>query len=151
MGTKWQNQTQKELIVFDIKKTTLIAERQGDNISLFCNDHHDKKNILNSFLVANFCEIREQKPLRNYLFFNQTKIFVVDSLGIYPNDINPDIIILSKSPKINLERMCLKIHPKLIIADASNYKSYINTWKTSCYKDKIPFHATTEKGFYRIK
>lgn len=64
---------------------------------------------------------------------------------------SPKIILLTQSPKINLERL-IQIHqPKQIIADGSNYKSYIKLWKATCEKQKIPFHATTEKGLIQIK
>ncbi len=42
------------------------------------------------------------------------------------------------------------IKPQQIIADGSNYKSYIKLWKTTCEQEKIPFHATAEKGYYRL-
>jgi competence protein ComEC len=44
----------------------------------------------------------------------------------------------------------MRQQPTQIIADGSNYKSYISRWKASCGKAKIPFHATGEKGFYRL-
>jgi competence protein ComEC len=43
------------------------------------------------------------------------------------------------------------VHPKAVIADATNYKSYVKRWKATCEKEKIPFHATAEKGFYIIE
>ena len=76
---------------------------------------------------------------------------VIDSFGVYSKQINPDIIILRQSPKINLERLIQVNHPKLIVADASNYKITIQLWKSICIKKKIPFHATAEKGFYKVK
>jgi competence protein ComEC len=75
---------------------------------------------------------------------------VIDSFGIYSKVIKPDIIILRQSPKINLERLIELNAPKLIIADASNYKTNIKLWNSICNKKKIPFHATAEKGFYSL-
>jgi competence protein ComEC len=75
---------------------------------------------------------------------------VIDSFGIYSKEINPNIVILRQSPKINLERLIQVNHPELIVADASNYKTNINLWKSICIKKKIPFHATAEKGFYKV-
>ncbi|UPF25785.1 ComEC family competence protein, partial [Flavobacterium psychrophilum] len=70
--------------------------------------------------------------------------------NIYKKTMNADIIILRESPKINLERLLSSIKPKIIIADASNYKSYVTNWKQTCAKEKIPFHSTYEKGFYKL-
>ena len=40
---------------------------------------------------------------------------------------------------------------KQIIADNSNSFYLVNQWKKTCEQEKIPFHATAEKGFYRLK
>jgi competence protein ComEC len=44
-----------------------------------------------------------------------------------------------------------KLQPKLIIADASNYKNVINYWKISCDKKGIPFYYTGENGAYVLQ
>ena len=84
------------------------------------------------------------------MYFNQNKILVIDSLGVFPKSQRPDIIILSQSPKINLERTIQDAKPKMVIADASNYRTDVERWKTTCVKEKIPFHSTVEKGFYSL-
>ena len=74
----------------------------------------------------------------------------IQDLKTQIENINPDIVILRQSPKINLERLIEINRPKLIVADASNYKTTILLWKSICIKKKIPFHATVEKGFYSV-
>jgi competence protein ComEC len=74
----------------------------------------------------------------------------MDSLGVYAKNINPDIIVITQSPKLNLERLLQTYKPEMIVADASNFKTYIKVWKATCRKEKIPFHATGEKGFFRL-
>ena len=79
-------------------------------------------------------------------------LYVLDSLGIYPPyTLQADYILLTHSPKINLERLIDSIAPKQIIADGSNYKSYISRWKKTSAKRKLPFHYTGEKGAYYFK
>lgn len=90
-------------------------------------------------------------PLKNVCYFNHNKVLVIDSLGIYSQGISPDVLLLTQSPKLNLERLLATVKPKIIVADGSNYKSYIALWKATCLKQKIPFHATVEKGFYRFE
>ena len=72
----------------------------------------------------------------------------MDSSAIYNKSISPDILIITQSPKLNMERLIKTIKPQQIVADYSNYKSYTKLWKESCRKEKIPFHDTNEKGFY---
>jgi competence protein ComEC len=153
-ATRWNNQNQAEWIVFNIKKNTLITERTGEKVVAFCNDSIRKeiaKNpTLKSYLIANFSSISNQKKIQNVFYFKDKKILLLDSLGVYAKNINPDIIVITQSPKLNLERLLQTFKPEMIVADASNFKTYIKVWKETCRKEKIPFHATGEKGFFRL-
>jgi competence protein ComEC len=153
--TRWEIQNQKEFIVFNSWKNTLITERNGNKVTVYGNERTIDKlasyTVLKSYLIANNSSITGINKMQNLYYFNDKKIMVIDSFGIYSKEINPDIIILRQSPKINLERLIQINHPKLIVADASNYKTTIQLWKSICAKKKIPFHATAEKGFYKVK
>ena len=153
--TRWEIQNQQEFIVFNSWKNTLITERNGDKVTVYGNqrtiDKLASNTVLKSYLIANSSSITGINKMQNLYYFNNKKIMVIDSFGVYSKQINPDIIILSQSPKINLERLIQVNQPKLIVADASNYKTTIQLWKSICIKKKIPFHATAEKGFYKLK
>lgn len=73
-----------------------------------------------------------------------------DHVGIPELHTLPEIILLRDSPKVNLERLIENAKPKQIVADASNYPYLIEKWKTTAQKQKIPFHATAEKGAFII-
>jgi competence protein ComEC len=154
-GTNWSNQNKTELLVFNVTKKTIIAQRSNSKINLFTSDSLRESSFENkmllSYATANYCSINSTQKLSNTMSFNNHKILIIDSHSIYKTSIKPDIIILRESPKLNLERLINEIRPKVIIADASNYKAYINQWKLSCNKLKIPFHSTYEKGYYSLK
>ena len=69
---------------------------------------------------------------------------------VYPKTIQPDVLLLTQSTKVNLDRVLQSIKPKIIVADGSNYKTIQKRWKATCTQQKIPFHSTREKGFYKI-
>jgi competence protein ComEC len=152
--TKKNIQSQEEIIVYNMKKRTIISERNGENVTFFGNDIFfkdvAKNNILNSYLVGNFSNLKKEIKIKNTLYFNHKRIFIIDSSGIYQKNIQPDILLLIQSPKINLDRTLKSLHPKMIIADASNSYSIQKYWKATCLKQKIPFHATNEKGYYKL-
>jgi competence protein ComEC len=154
-GTHLSIQNQKELVIFNTMKKTLIAERIGENVTLFTNESLLKKvakdKTIKFYLMGNFSHLKTTKKLQNLLYFNENTILVLDSLGAYPQNSNPNILVLTQSPRINLERIVENKKPKIIIADATNFKTYIKLWKATCIKQKIPFHATGEKGFYRLE
>lgn len=151
--TRYQTQNESEFIVFHQKKSSMIMERNQSNVMVYTNDsllkNIDENWALNSYVVGNFIRLKSAKPLRNFYHFKDEKITVIDSSGMYLNT-NPDVLILINSPKLNLERLLLTCQPKQIVADGSNYKTYKKLWKATCEKEKIPFHDTSEKGFYKL-
>lgn len=153
LGTKWENEKTEEWIVFNMRKNNLILEKKGTEIVLYSNDKLIKdlpNNLtLKSYLLENFSSVKQQNAIHNLAYFDQKKILIIDHSGIYPTT-EADILLIIQSPKINLERIINVIKPKLIIADASNYKSYVASWNTTCQQKEIPFHAVAEKGFYKI-
>ncbi|RKS13071.1 ComEC/Rec2 family competence protein [Flavobacterium sp. 120] len=154
LSIQWNIQNEQEWIVFNIKRNTLLAERNGESITVYANDSilksAQKNNILKSYRIGNLSSLREKKVLQNLFYFNGKKIFILDSSGIFPKNIHPDIIVLTQSPKINFERLLQALKPKMVVADASNYKTIQKQWKATCIKQKIPFHATSEKGYYKL-
>lgn len=151
----YSNQNVNEFIVFTKKKNTLITERKGNEVTLFATDSilntTDDNLVLKSYLVANYCEIKEKRELSNLYYFKNKKIFLMDSTACYSKEIKPDILIITQSPKLNLERLFQSWKPKQVVVDASNFKSYVKIWESTCRKEKIPFHDTSEKGFYRLR
>ena len=152
--TKKEIKSTRELIVFNVKKKTIITERNGKNVKLFTNnplpEKEIKNNVLAPYLVANFGVLKSINKIKNVLFFDGKKILLIDSSGIYERKVKPDILVLTASPKINLDRVLEDLHPKIVIADGSNSYSFQQYWKTSCYKKRISFHSTNEKGFFRL-
>ena len=155
LWNEWQVATQQEWVVFNIKKNTLIVERNGKDVTLYANDSlqkiGSKNKTFNSYLVGNFSHLAAAKELKNTFHFNSKRILIIDSTGIYPKLHHPEIIVLTQSPKINLDRLIQINQPKVIVADASNYKSIQKHWNATCLKAKIPFHSTSEKGFYILR
>jgi competence protein ComEC len=154
-SSNWTSQNQKEWIVFNNRKKPLIIERVGQHTTVFAEDSIQKEisknTMLQSYLVGNFSTVSRFEKPRNLHYFKNKKILIIDQFALTIKNANPDILVLTQSPKLNLERLLQNYKPEMIVADASNYKTYTKAWKTTCRKMKIPFHAVAEKGFYRLK
>lgn len=154
ISTKFKTQNTKEWIVFNSVKSTVITQRTNENITVYSHDSIlndlDNNNTIQAYLMGTFCQVKEKKTIQNLYYFKEKKILLIDSSAIYSPQIKPDIIIITQSPKINLERLCSLYKPKQIVADNTNFKSYVRLWEATCLKEKIPFHYTNEKGFYKI-
>jgi len=154
ISTKLETESQEELIVYNEKNNTLISERLGKNIVLFTRDTIRHKNTnnrsINSYLVGNSSTLSKIQEINNVLYFKKTKILIIDSTKAFSEKIQPDILVLTQNPKINLDRLLQNIHPKIVIADGSNSNSIQKYWQQSCLKKNIPFHSTKEKGYYKL-
>ena len=149
---KYMAQSMNEFIVFNESKASTVGKRTGDKIIFHISA--DSLKAISNFKIAYLVgsglnEILPSEKIKNLYAFKNETILMVDSLGIYSfNSVNPTIVVLQQSPKINLERLLKNLHPKIIIADGSNYKSYLEDWEQTCLKNKTPFHNTLKKGAF---
>jgi len=139
-----------EFIVFNKNKATLLAERKADAITFYTNNFSTEDYIVKSYKTGSFSKFIKSDSLNNFYYFNKKKIMILDNDAVYDENLFPDIVILTSSPKINLDRFLQNNRPEIVIADASNYKSYIELFQKTCQKHKIRFHTTYENGFYKI-
>ena len=77
-------------------------------------------------------------------------LLVVDSLGVYIGLGKYESVLLRQSPKIHLEELIDSLTPKVIIADGSNFPSFVERWKKTCAAKGIRFHATAIQGAYPL-
>ena len=149
------NKPKNEFIVFHKNRHSLIGNTIHNKMIVahdFDSLSKVKNNIVSDYVVGNYIDIIERDSLQSIYLLNNKKLLVIDSLGIYNiKSFEPDYLLLRQSPKINLNRLIDSIKPKYIIADGSNYKSYIEAWETICKKRELPFHQTSKKGAFIIE
>lgn len=148
--TIYQEQQTKnisEALVLHQTKQTLILNRRGHQLSILTNCKNRPDYLISDYRTAERIDSFHFDSLENSYSLQDEKLLIIDSTGIYLKSA-PNYILLTQSPKINLDRLIDSIQPKKIIADGSNYKSYVDRWKATCIKNKIPFHYTGEKGAY---
>lgn len=147
---KYDTGQSQKFIVFHKSRHTLLASHHGNKLTLNKSEYKNDYTISN-YKIGNAINSIESDSFQNIYSLRSEKLLVIDSLGIYEvKSLSPEYILLTNSPKINLTRLIDSLHPKQIIADGSNYKSYIKSWKVTCQKEKIPFHNTNEKGAFII-
>ncbi|WP_329805988.1 ComEC/Rec2 family competence protein [Flavobacterium facile] len=152
MGYFFLNSKEKannEFVVFNVMKHNLFVETKNNLAVFYTDDFKVSKQTIEAYTRGKFVKNFRIEPVKNVFAFKK-KILCIDSLGVYNAKQKPEVIVLIQSPKINLKRLISTLKPQQIIADGSNYKSYVKLWKATCEQEKIPFHATAEKGFYRL-
>lgn len=140
--------SEAEFIVLNLSRRTELIERKGAQAIIHGVKDSDV-NASKAYLMANFVTRAKWRAPGHLYYLAGRKIFRMDSTAVIAGE--PDVLILTQSPKINLERLLYKVKPEIVIADGSNFKSAVARWKATCEKRKIPFHATAEKGFYALR
>jgi competence protein ComEC len=151
----YQNKSKTGFIVFHKSRSSVLGIRTGKDFLVYHNlDSLDikKLNLITSYKIGENVHQHFKTQETAIFKFKNEHVLLIDSLGIYQlnNLINP-IIVLQYSPKINLERLIKTMQPKQIIADGSNFKSYVSRWKIVCEKEKTPFYYTGKNGAYMMK
>lgn len=142
-------------IVFNKSRHSMIGQKNKNHLLLHHNLDTLKQitdNVVKNYIVGETIDSISVNRLESIYQFKNKKILIIDSLGVYQGlSFRPNYILLRNSPRCNLNRVIDSLDPKLIIADASNYKSYVKLWMATCKDKKIPFHYTYEKGAFIIK
>ncbi len=144
----WLGRNEEQLWLFHQTRNPVVVHQQGTQLHVLTHDFEQAEGGIQAYKTAKRITSITYDSLKNHYMFNRKKLLVLDSLDIYGAIRNPDYVLLSRSPRIHLERFLDSIRPKMILADGSNYRSYVNRWEQTCLKRKLPFHFTGEKGAY---
>tara|TARA_R110001583_G_scaffold109032_1_gene257690 strand:- start:1821 stop:3860 length:2040 start_codon:yes stop_codon:yes gene_type:complete len=147
---KYSRHSTNEFIVFNDNRSSLITKRIGANISVYSSmDSLNNNYAIKSYLLGTGLKKFKVENFKNLYSFNNETILVIDSLGIYDfTTIKATIVVLQHSPKINLNRLLKTHQPKMLIVNGTNYKSYLENWERTCFKNKTPFYNTMQKGAF---
>jgi len=149
MGIRHLTQNKESLVIGHIPRNSGLIHQTGQKITVFANDPKATARMVNDYAIAQNTTETEYRPIRNSYLIGEERIVILDSLYTsLPVNYNVSSLILTQSPKINLERLLDSISPQIVIADGSNYRSYIERWKATCLKNKLPFHYTGEQGAF---
>ena len=151
-----RSQTQNDaFIVFNKSRYSIIGIKDNTKLTLYHN--LDALQLKSNYAIKNY-KVGESiilvvsDSVKSVFQYKDKTILAIDSLAIYKGlTFQPNYILLRNSPRLNLNRVIDSLKPEQIIADASNYKSYLKRWKATCEHKKIPFHQISEKGAFVIK
>lgn len=143
---------QQQMAVFHKSKNTVIGFKNGRSMTFYSaldSTEIMKQNFISSYLTHGRVKSVQTDAEAPFIFsFNRQTVLVVDSLSVYPEGFSPDIVLLTGSPKIHLDKLIASLQPKLIIADGNNYISYVERWKETSGKRNVSFHHTASEGAF---
>lgn len=130
--------------------TSILVEQQGDQIRFHSKTTIDEK----SYVVQHYQKYFGLKkvvfrPLKNTYKLRNKYLYIIDGDWILQTEkMKPPYILLHNNPKFNLARYVENSPPELVLIDGSNSPYFIQQWKETLKRKKIPFHITGEKGAY---
>lgn len=149
LSNKWHSKTNR-FVVFNQYKATCIGVKYGQNFNYYSKNLNYKSHV-ESYMVSEFINQVKEDSLRNVFIFKGKTILVIDEKAVYNTSFRPEVILLTESPKLNLERLISVLQPKQLVVDNTNYKSYVEKWKQTCVARNIPFYVTNTQGAYVLK
>jgi competence protein ComEC len=145
----YESQGKEEIMVMHQTRNTVLFHRVGDSLLVSSADQSRIQSLKEDYITAERIEKIAYPTLQSTYTLKGQKLYILDSSGIFPPlGYQPKFVLITQSPKINLERFIDAIKPNQIIVDGSNFKSDVLRWQQTCLQKKIPFHYTGEKGAY---
>lgn len=144
-----------ELVIFHKSRNTIIGIKEANHLTVFSNLNDsliDAERMLKNYKTKAHIHSIDIKPLPNAFQFGEKTIVIIDSLMLYPvSKKGVDVLLLRNSPRLHPERLLDSLNPKIIVADGSNYTTYVTLWRDAALKRKLPFYHTGKEGAFLFK
>ena len=143
-----------ELVVFHKVEHTLIGLKYGNSAKFYhdlTNQAMESDQTILDYQQGGQIKSVCFKPKSKLFEFNDQLWLVLDSTGIQKT---PSFqiygLILTQSLRLNLERWLDSLRPNIVIADGSNYTSFMNRWEQTCQNMGINYYRTDREGAYVV-
>lgn len=113
----------------------------------------DKISTAYQTAYLNYAGTKQQdfEPLKKAFEYKNKALIVIDNQWVTSIDVPQGaVIVLSKNPKINLERLLHKTCPTMVVIDGSNRPFFVQKWKETLIQNAQAFHDTAKQGAYLI-
>ncbi len=158
------NQNQKLLVIFNSKNNSIIDVIQGQShVVLGESKFNNKRNLFAKSVTdfwhglslnkPKFIDINSSAMSDGIILFDTLRLKIVTSQYNYKKDLfdNANLIVIKNNPHLSFKFMPIEYRNKLFVADASNDKQHIYSWRKQAKQLNIRFHATSQNGAFVYK
>ncbi|NNF18482.1 MAG: DUF4131 domain-containing protein [Flavobacteriaceae bacterium] len=125
---------------------TQLLHQAGQSMTIYTNDDIPARST-RAFSIGENIRRQQHRSLGNFYEYRRADLVIVGkNTPVYQLTLNPRWVLLTNSPNLHLDRWIDHNNPQMIIADGSNYHSYVDRWRKSCQDRGIPFHYTGTDG-----
>ena len=143
----------EELFVANIARSSFVSFRSGDsllNLGPLPKAGGLEEKVHQSYLNTIPMKLRIRHSDQKFMMSNNGELIRLvgrDHL-VLEDGFQTRIVVLQNSPKVHLDKLICYYRPGMIIADGSNYVSFVKRWRKTCEKFKVPFHDTRDQGAF---
>ncbi len=152
---------QHKLIIYNYSHH-LAIDYLSKNKFQFLGDPTMEKDekIISNVLKPSRIYYRANEPLeshkqfyfyKNIISIHNKRIMVIDSTSCFipiKNKIDLDVLVVSKSPKLNFHEILCAIQPKIVVLDATNSLWKITKWKKECDALNLRCFSIKDQGAF---
>lgn len=147
--TQYEVRQKEVLFLAHQIENSILVHQNGSRLAIRVENKIKSERLISDYCIAERISEINYTPPENSYRWKAGQILIIDSLGITGRaEKSLDYLVLTQSPKLNLERLIDSLKPKIILADGSNYRTYVTRWQETCDKKEIPFHYTGQSGAY---
>lgn len=147
----FRGMSSNQLVVLQRIGTSAIMAHSGQTLTVYSDQPESFNRDIKAYRTAERIKSIRYRPLGNIYQLRDSRLLVLDREGMADLlEENFKVLLLSNSPKINLDRVLQRSTPHLVIADGSNYQSFVERWDKSCSRSGIAFYNTNQKGALTI-
>ncbi|MFC2126842.1 ComEC/Rec2 family competence protein [Bacteroidota bacterium] len=146
---KYESMTRIEFVVFDQYRSSLLLLNNRGRLTVYREGVIQSQQNISAYktnvgLVD--CSIIDSIP--KLINFNSKHVLIVDEDKLYQlKKSKVDLLLLRNSTSINLDKCIEILHPKIIVADGSNYPSRKQLWRITSINNNIPFYDTSNGAY----
>lgn len=139
---------QEEWVVFHSYQKTLIGYKNGQEATFYIpKDQNPNDRIVNDYKLDRQIKKYLTQNLQLGFMWGKTPFVAIDESGIYKlSNCEGAVVLLRDSPKVHLVDLIKTLAPTVIIADGSNYPSFVRMWQKTCADMGVSFHDTASEG-----
>ena len=151
---------QQKIIVYNVPKHTAIDLVDGRKLFFIGDSILKEDGFLRNFHIKPsriLHRTTESDAVSNITYFNNfiltrnKSIAVVDSPVFYAGEkIKVDAVIITKNPRVYIDKLYQAFDCKQYIFDASNSMWKINKWKQACDSLHLQYHICSLQGAFEI-
>jgi competence protein ComEC len=136
--------------IMSSRKSIVIAEQNGGRATFYSKSAHMQDNLLSDYIRNSNVQEFEHRNLKHFYRIGDLLLVVIDTNFVEMSSAKPDILIMNRQAKINLERVLIRKGISRVIATADTPRYLTDQWQRTCSENEIQFTNMRDVGYLEL-